>query len=220
MGISRDTRHKRKLTGGAKHQTQAKRKFELGRVPANTKLAESKRIHAVRTRGGNQKFRALRLDKGNFSWGSENVTRTVRIVDVVYNASNNELVRTKTLVKNCIVEIDASEFKKWYETHYGVTFNKKGVDETPLDSITAKSTKARLTAARKERILDPLIQNQLSSQGRLLACISSRPGQCGRADGYVLEGKELEFYQRMLLQKKKGATQKAATATTTVKGGE
>ena len=24
--------------------------------------------------------------------------------------------------------------------------------------------------------------------GRLLACIASRPGQCGRADGYVLEG--------------------------------
>lgn len=27
-------------------------------------------------------------------------------------------------------------------------------------------------------------------QGKLLACIASRPGQCGRADGYVLEGKE------------------------------
>lgn len=39
--------------------------------------------------------------------------------------------------------------------------------------------------------------------GRLLACISSRPGQCGRCDGYILEGKELEFYQRRL-QRKKG----------------
>ncbi len=39
--------------------------------------------------------------------------------------------------------------------------------------------------------------------GRLLAAISSRPGQCGRVDGYILEGKELEFYQRKL-QKKKG----------------
>ena len=25
----------------------------------------------MRTRGGNRKFRALRLDTGNFSWGSE-----------------------------------------------------------------------------------------------------------------------------------------------------
>ena len=28
------------------------------------------------------------------------------------------------------------------------------------------------------------------------ACVSSRPGQSGRCDGYILEGKELEFYQR------------------------
>ena len=32
--------------------------------------------------------------------------------------------------------------------------------------------------------------------GRLYAVVSSRPGQCGRADGYVLEGEELAFYAR------------------------
>jgi ribosomal protein S8E len=30
-----------------------------------------RRVHTVRIRGGNLKFRALRLDHGNFSWGSE-----------------------------------------------------------------------------------------------------------------------------------------------------
>ena len=34
-------------------------------------------------------------------------------MDVVYNASNNELVRTKTLVKNAIVQVDATLFKQW-----------------------------------------------------------------------------------------------------------
>ena len=34
------------------------------------------------------------------------------------------------------------------------------------------------------------------------ACISSRPGQSGRCDGYILEGKELEFYLRKLRSKK------------------
>ena len=38
---------------------------------------------------------------------------------------------------------------------------------------------------------------------RLYAAISSRPGQCGRCDGYILEGKELEFYLKKM-QKKKG----------------
>lgn len=35
-----------------------------------------------------------------------------------------------------------------------------------------------------------------------LACLASRPGQCGRADGYILEGKELEFYHRKIKAKK------------------
>lgn len=36
-----------------------------------TKLGGPKRIHVVRARGGNLKYRALRLDSGNFSWGGE-----------------------------------------------------------------------------------------------------------------------------------------------------
>lgn len=41
------------------------------------------------------------------------ITRKTRIIDVVYNASNNELVRTKTLVKNCIVLVDSTPFRQW-----------------------------------------------------------------------------------------------------------
>ena len=37
----------------------------------------------------------------------------VRILDVVYNATSNELVRTKTLLKNAIVQIDGQPFKQW-----------------------------------------------------------------------------------------------------------
>ena len=36
----------------------------------------------------------------------------------------------------------------------------------------------------------------------LPACVSSRPGQSGRCDGYILEGKELEFYVRKIKAKK------------------
>jgi small subunit ribosomal protein S8e len=124
MGISRDSRHKRRLTGGKRVIHQSKRQFELGRPMANTRIG-AKRVHQVRTRGGNRKFRALRLDTGNFSWGTEVCTRKCRVLDVVYNASNNELVRTKTLVKNAIVQIDAQPFRAWYKSHYGVELNKK-----------------------------------------------------------------------------------------------
>ncbi|XP_073117320.1 small ribosomal subunit protein eS8 isoform X2 [Elaeis guineensis] len=101
------------------------RRYELGRRPANTKLSSNKTVRRVRVRGGNVKWRALRLDTGNYSWGSEAVTRKTRVLDVVYNASNNELVRTQTLVKSAIVQVDAAPFKQWYLQHYGVEIGRK-----------------------------------------------------------------------------------------------
>lgn len=53
------------------------------------------------------------------------ISRKTRIIDVVYNASNNELVRTKTLVKNAIVVIDAIPFRQWYESHYALPLARK-----------------------------------------------------------------------------------------------
>lgn len=96
MGISRDSRHKRAATGAKRAHYRKKRKFEMGRQAASTKIG-GKRIHTVRVRGGNVKFRALRLDAGNFSWSSESFAKKTRIIKVVYNATNNELVRTNTV---------------------------------------------------------------------------------------------------------------------------
>jgi len=87
-------------------------------------------VTLVRGRGGNFKHRALRIDSGTFSWGSESISRKTRVIDVVYNATNNELVRTKTLVKNAIVRIDATPFRQWYLQHYDVELNKKKVEES------------------------------------------------------------------------------------------
>ncbi|GKC84002.1 40S ribosomal protein S8 [Tanacetum coccineum] len=56
-------------------------KLTLERQPANTKISSNKTVRRVRVRGGNVKWRALRLDTGNFSWGSEAVTRKTRILD-------------------------------------------------------------------------------------------------------------------------------------------
>merc|ERR1712046_424694 len=100
------------------------RKFELGRQASGTKIGH-KRIRTVRTCGGNTKYRALRLDTRNFSWASESVTKKCRVLNVAYNSTNNELVRTNTLVKGGIVQIDAAQFKLWYEQHYGVKIGKK-----------------------------------------------------------------------------------------------
>jgi len=218
--------NKRRLTGGKRKPMRKKRKFEMGRPPAMTKLGV-KRIRIVRGRGGNLKRRALRLEAGNFSWGTEATTRRTRILGVVYNASNNELVRTNTLVKNSIIQIEATPFRLWYEQHYGITIGKKkreGKEEPEKDKkLSEKDKKEKLSEkdkkdskkssseevkiTRSKRVLSKLHQRQQKRQlesalddqfstGRLLACISSRPGQSGRCDGYILEGKELEFYSK------------------------
>lgn len=44
---------------------------------------------------------------------------------MVYNATNNEMVRTKTLTKNTIVQIDAAPFRQWYEAHYAKPLGRK-----------------------------------------------------------------------------------------------
>lgn len=66
----------------------------------------------------------------------------------------------------------------------------------------SEKAKKRLEERAKDRVIDAKVAEQFSQQ-RLLACISSRPGQSGRADGYILEGKELEFYSKKIDQRKK-----------------
>ncbi|XP_040191502.1 40S ribosomal protein S8-like [Rana temporaria] len=168
MGISRDNWHTHCKTGG-------KRKL-------STPRSASRRIHIVRVRGGNKKYRALRLDGGNFSWGSECCTRKTRIIDVVYNASNNELVRTKTLVKNCILLIDSTPYRQWYEAHYATPLGrKKGAKLTPgeeeiLNKKRSKKTQKKYEDSKTTAKISPLLEEQFQ-QGKLLACIISRPGQ-------------------------------------------
>jgi len=281
-------------------------------------------------------MRAIRLDAGNFGWATEAIARKTRILRVVYSAVSNELVRTNTLVKGQIIEIDAQPFRLWYEQHYGTQLGKKreghkpgaptsaaapaptpsakketskkgaakkeaakkpaagkaaakpaakegakkegekkeGKEKaasttTPAATLAAKKllglsirkkknlmhkqlvrerrakrlaeqkdkprkdgkpkkpaqvpnpnkkpklnkagkpkavrtfSQRRQAAARRTRVapLDTHLAEQFL-QGRLYACIASRPGQDGCADGYILEGKELEFYLRKLQKKK------------------
>ncbi|XBW37915.1 hypothetical protein QEN19_003495 [Hanseniaspora menglaensis] len=200
MGISRDSRHKRSNTGAKRAQFRKKRKFELGRQAANTKIGP-KRIHSVRTRGGNQKFRALRVETGNFSWGSEGIAKKTRIGTVVYHPSNNELVRTNTLTKAAIVQVDATPFKQWYEAHYGQTLGKNKKKAEEETSTKSRSVEKKIAARAADAKVEASVEHQFNS-GKLYAAISSRPGQSGRCDGYILEGEELAFYLKRLTAKK------------------
>ena len=197
MGISRDSIHKRRLTGGKQKKWRKKRKHELARQPSNTKIGP-KRISMVRTRGGNYKNRALFLETGNFSYLSLNITKKTKIISVVYNSTNNELVRTNSLFKGYIIQIESTPFKEILQKKSEVVkdvqikFGKKDL------KISLKKNVPYSAVLQKEK--SPLTFDDTNS-GRLLARICSRPGQTGRADGYVLEGIELEFYMKKIQKK-------------------
>lgn len=101
--------------------------------------------------------------------------RKTRIIDVVYNASNNELVRTKTLVKNAIIVIDATPFRQWYEAHYILPLGRKREtkqgDKIEEEDVFTKKRSARTmkkyVARQKYAKVEPALEEQFSS-GRVL----------------------------------------------------
>jgi len=74
--------------------------------------------------------------------------------------------------------------------------------ENVEDAKKSQHVTRKLAARADGKKLDTKLDDQFNS-GRLYACISSRPGQCGRISGYILEGKELEFYIKKMTKRKK-----------------
>jgi len=94
-----------------------------------------------------------------------------------------------------------------YESHYALPLGRKkgakltDAEEAVLNKKRSKTAMKKYTERQREAKVDQGLTDQFAT-GRVLAAISSRPGQCGRSDGYVLEGKELEFYLRKIKSKK------------------
>ena len=128
------------------------------------------------------------------------MARKVRVIVVAFHPSNNELVRTNTLTKAAVVQIDAAPFRQWYEAHYGSSLGRrrqKGQEVVEDKKVSKSIEKKRETRMKDMGKIEPALERQFEA-GRLYAVISSRPGQSGRCDGYILEGEELAFYQRAI----------------------
>ena len=198
MGITRMGDLKRAKSGARCVAWRKKRNFLAGRPASETRLGE-KTIHPVRVRGGSLKMRALRLDTGTFAWASENATRKTRILNVAYHATSNEFVRTNTLARGSIVQVEAAPFKHWFERQYGKALGKS---QYAAPAKVTDKMRQRWENNKEGGVVAPELISQFD-QGRVLAIITSRPGQCGRADGYLLEGEELAFYNSQMKAHKK-----------------
>lgn len=105
-------------------------------------------------------------------------------------------MRTQTLVKGCIVQVDAAPFKQWYQQHYGVEVGQKkraaAAAAAPAEGEAAAAqsnhVKRKLKQRNQGRKLDQLLDDQFAT-GRLYAAIASRPGQVRRRGGVEKGGR-------------------------------
>ena len=100
----------RKSTGGRYIANRGKRKSELGREPAYTRLDE-KSLRKIRTRGGNEKLRLASENKINVVNPESNKAETVEIITVLENSADPNYVRRNIITKGAIVETSAGKAK-------------------------------------------------------------------------------------------------------------
>jgi len=97
------SRSKRKPTGGMLKKSRGKRKYELGRESAETRIGERK-MRIIRTMGGNRKFRLVTDTHINVVDPETNKVEVAEILNVVENRANSHFVRRNIITKGAIVE--------------------------------------------------------------------------------------------------------------------
>ena len=93
---------KRKVTGGKVIASRGKRKFEMGRESAETRISDVKRKN-VHTMGGNRKARLLQSNIANITNPKDGKTVTATIETVVDNTANKHYIRRNILTKGSVI---------------------------------------------------------------------------------------------------------------------
>jgi small subunit ribosomal protein S8e len=103
-------RSQRKVSGGRYHYQRTKKKYELARYAANTKLDAEKKVRTTRIKGGNAKQSLLTVKEISVADKKGKTVKT-EILNVVENPANANLVRRNILTKGCVVETKLGKVK-------------------------------------------------------------------------------------------------------------
>ena len=93
----------RSPSGARNVANRGKRKSELGRDPAETRVDE-KRLRKIRTRGGNEKLRLASANKINLTDVKSGKSQVTDILGVIENDANPNYVRRNIVTKGAVVE--------------------------------------------------------------------------------------------------------------------
>jgi len=98
-------RSRKKPSGGRTWPKRKKRKYELGRESAETKIGPSKRVQ-VAVRGSGRKLRLLAADEANITVPGSGETKKVKISSVLENPANPHFVRRNIVTRGAVIETE------------------------------------------------------------------------------------------------------------------
>jgi len=103
-------RSRRKPTGGMLKMARKKRKYELGREPAETHIGETKK-KIVRCRGGNYKVKLLRTEYAVVTDPKTGESKKAKIISVLENPANPHFMRHNIITKGAIINTEIGKAK-------------------------------------------------------------------------------------------------------------
>ncbi len=102
----------RKVTGGKiRLHAKKKRKSELGREFVKTKISEKEKRKIVRTKGGGIKIKLKEVVYANVTDPKTKKTKKAKVLDVIENPANPQLVRSKIITKGAIIKTEIGKAK-------------------------------------------------------------------------------------------------------------
>ena len=140
QGLSRRTK-----SGARLKSHHEKRKRELGRPEAQTIIGDT-RVKKIRTRGGNEKQRAFRLEYCNLTDPNTGKAEKVKIIDVESNPANKEFTRRKIMTRGALIRT---------EKGYAIITNRPGqegfISAVPTQFDVEKTQERTISAKKKKR---------------------------------------------------------------------
>lgn len=106
----RQSRSRTKPSGGIMNKQRESRLHSLGRIPSLTKLGKMLR-NVIRTRGGNQKERLIRVEVANVLDQKSGKFKQSKIVTVAQNPANRHHERRNIMSKGTIIETEMGKAK-------------------------------------------------------------------------------------------------------------
>lgn len=102
--------YKKKVTGGVKKQYRKKRNFEMGSLPAKTRIGERHMI-IKRARGNKKKFKLLTEKYANVTDPSSGETNKSEILRNLENPVSLDYERRGIITKSAIIETSSGRAK-------------------------------------------------------------------------------------------------------------